>query len=574
MHRRDFLRWTGAGMVFGPSLSDLLPIQLNSALLPKDAGDDILPFLIREHDLAVERLLERQSHTPNKRGDGGMPNGYGIETPGGTAVFIQYMATAFILKESRFFQDKVFISPLNRAVRFLLRTQHEDGTIDLYSTNFHSTPDTGFVVEPLCIAYGLLREEENADLTPFMEQLKRFLLNAGKALSIGGIHTPNHRWVVCMALARLNHLFPNKAYTNRIETWLNEQIDIDPDGQYTEKSTNIYTPLTNRCLITIARLLDKPELYKHVRKNLEMSLYYLHPNGEIATEASGRQDKYQVGSLRNYFYPYRYMALLDRNGKFAAMARMIPQVLPIAQLVRDLGYMQEDKLLLADLPDSAELPTDYEKMFTHSALARIRREDRDATILAENPTFFTFQKGEAVLQGLRFAGAFFGKGQFVGDHLSRGEEGYVLKQYMEGPYYQPYPVDQLPGDGNWHNMPRSNRPQSEIQIYQAQAIIRETDEGFQVEIDISGTDHVPVAIEMAFRHGGTLTGVQTVKGIPDAYLLPEGTATYQYGKDQITFGTGQAEHTWTQLRGAQAKLDAMSVYVTGYTPFRWTLEVK
>ncbi|MEM7367758.1 MAG: hypothetical protein AAF587_04090 [Bacteroidota bacterium] len=574
MQRRDFLRWTGTGMVFGPVVSEWVPPISVSSSACVEREEELLPFLIRENDAAVDRLLLRQNAQENTRGFGGIPNGYEIETAGGTAVFMQYMATAYVIRESRFFQSAQLILPLERAIDYLLRTQHEDGTIDLYSTNFHSTPDTGFVVEPLTIAYGLLRDEKQEQLSTVLTKLKSFLLNAGEALSSGGIHTPNHRWVVCMALARLHRLFPNTSYLTRINTWLKEGIDIDQDGQYTEKSTNIYTPLTNRCLITIARLLNKADLYEHVRQNLEMCLYYLHPNGEIATEASGRQDKYQVGTLRSHYYAYRYMALKDRNGKFAAITRQIPRLLPIAQLVRELGYMQEDLFLMADLPESEELPKSYEKLFSHSALARIRRGKWDATILAENPTFFTFQNGEAVLQGIRMAAAFFGKGQFEGDRMRRGEKGYLLKQYLEGPYYQPYPEEQLPTDGDWHKMPRSNRPQSEVQIYQVQVRIEEAERGFLLKFDVSGTAHVPIAIEIGFRHGGSLTGVKTVKGIPDAYLLPSGSATYQYGQDSIRIGMGQALHSWTQLRAAVPKMDAMSVYITGFTPFQWQLQVQ
>ena len=87
-----------------------------------------------------------------------------------------------------------------------------------------------------------------------MNDVQTFLLRAADALTVGGIHTPNHRWVICMALARCFSLFPQIKYVDRIDQWLNEKIDIDPDGQFTEKSTSIYTPLTNRSLITMARL--------------------------------------------------------------------------------------------------------------------------------------------------------------------------------------------------------------------------------------------------------------------------------------------------------------------------------
>ena len=92
-------------------------------------------------------------------------------------------------------------------------------------------------------------------------------------------------------------------------------------------------------------------------------------------------------------------------------------------------------------------------------------------------------------------------------------------------------------------------------------------------MEIMGTDHVPVAIELAFRHGGVLRGVEPVQNIKDAYLLKSGAGRYEFANQVIEFGPGRAEHTWTQLRGALPKWDGQSVYVTGFTPFRITLRI-
>jgi hypothetical protein len=73
------------------------------------------------------------------------------------------------------------------------------------------------------------------------DTLTKFLLAAARRFVTGGVHTPNHRGVVCCALARINALFPSARYVNRIDDWLGEGIYQDPDGQFRERSTGIYS---------------------------------------------------------------------------------------------------------------------------------------------------------------------------------------------------------------------------------------------------------------------------------------------------------------------------------------------
>lgn len=120
------------------------------------------------------------------------------------------------------------------------------------------------------------------------DKLEAFLCRAGEALITGGIHTPNHRWVVSAALARYHHLFPDPRYLARIEQWLAVGFDLDSEGQFTERSTGIYDEVSDQAFILMAWLLDRPALFDLPRKNLETLLYFLHPNDEIATDISHR----------------------------------------------------------------------------------------------------------------------------------------------------------------------------------------------------------------------------------------------------------------------------------------------
>lgn len=568
MHRRSFLKLAGGLGVAAPYLSIENPLSCQTSLSKNPDLKNWLQIL----DTRVPALLDQQEKNPQHRWAGGVKDLFAIHAATETAKFVRVLASVYCEPLSRYFHDPALLPPLQAAVGYLLQVQHSDGTINLHTTNFNSPPDTGFVIEHICLAYTLLQRQPAAPTAAVCSGLKDFMFQAGKGLSKGGIHTPNHRWVISMALSRLHTLFPSDAYLARIDQWLQEGIDIDPDGQFNEKSSSIYSPLTDRCLITIARLLHRPELLELVRRNLDMTMYYIHPDGEIVTEASRRQDQYQRGSLAPYYYSYRYMAILDQNGQYAAMTRLIEKT-GGEKLADEWIFFQEDPSLKEELTQELPLPDSYSRLFSHSQLARIRRAQVSATILAQNPTLFAFHKNSAALEAVRLASAFFGKGQFSGKTLETEGDAFIMTQEVEGPYFQPFSPDQMALPIDWNKTNRDLRSKSEIQHLRSQVRIKENNGRFELTFSLTGTDDVPVAIELAFRKGGKLSGVQPVAEVMDAYLLSAGMGSYRYQGQEITFGPGQAGHRWTQLRGSLPKMNSLSVYITGYTPFAYTLTI-
>jgi hypothetical protein len=577
MRRRDFLKATAGMTVLGACPAAGVRARESTASADPDP---LVRDLVGANDEHVARLLPRQERRASHRGVGGLPNEHGIYTAGEAAGFVSALACASCAPGSSWFHSTALVEPLQLAVRFLLEVQHDDGAIDLHTTNFHSPPDTAFVLDALCPACTVMQRDGWPPHAAVVADLRRFAVRAGAALVSGGVHTPNHRWVVCAALARLNALSPAPDYVARIDQWLAETVDIDPDGQFTEKSTAVYSPVVDRALLTVARLLDRPALREPVRRNLEMTVFYVHPDGEVVTEASRRQDRYQRGSLARYYYSYRTLALLDGNGRFAAMARQIEQA-ERPHLTGELPAFLEEPGLQQPLPAGAPLPTDYVRVFSYSGLARIRRGRVSATILADNPSLFSLRMGSAALEAVRLASAFFGKGQFVGDRLDVRGGRFVLRQVLDGPYYQPFSPEQIAAgvavrmapNGTLAADSRAVRARSNVQSLESVVEITEADGAFELDAVIGGTDGVPVAVELAFRHGGRLHGVEPVPDLKDAYLLREGTGRYTSGADSITFGAGRAEHSWTQLRGALPKWDGQSVYLTGFTPFHLRLAI-
>ncbi len=569
MNRRKFIKQNSQVALLAPFVPNLFAYKAESVkenLLKPSEKSEWLIRLIGQNDVNLNNILQRFISNRNAPNYGGVLDNFGMATAHSATSLIKTGLNSLVSKESTYYMDPHLVQALTACSEFLKSIQHADGTVDLVTTNFHSTPDIAFIVKWLAPGYRLLVESSVPNKSSLLTPLGQFLDKGGVCLKSGGIHTPNHRWVVCSALAELYKIKPDPGYLKRAEEWLAEKIDMDPDGQYNERSSYIYSSLSNRVLISTARGFDKPELLEYVRKNLEMTFFYLHPNGEIVTEASGRQDNSIIGTLENYYYPYRYLAIKDNNPRFAAACRLIEDT-AFNKITGFLHYFLEDPNLWNPLPAPSPLPIDYVRNFSHSGLTRIRRGDYDGSILLNNPSFFNFHKKQVVLQGVRFASAFFGKGQFSSEKMEQKDGKHILSSSLEGPYYQPLPVENLPDDGDWEKMPKALRPQSEVQKYTATVSIGEIAGGFELEIDIQGTDHVPLAIELIFRQGGSFTGVEAHPQMKDVYYLKEGTGSYSVGGESVNFGPAIHQHQWVEIRGALPRTNAPTVFLTGFTPF-------
>ena len=236
-----------------------------------------------------------------------------------------------------------------------------------------------------------------------------------------------------------------------------------------------------------------------------------------------------------------------------------------------LSALLEYPELAAPLPASAPLPEDYEKWFPLAGLARIRRGALDATmVLNGNSRFFSARKGAAVINAVRFATSFFGKGQFVPAGAARENESYVLRQSLDAPYYQPLSPPQKVTYRNWAAL-RETRRKTQVCRLDQSATVSERSGGFDLRIESRGTPGVPLAIEVSLREGGQLDGCRPAPHADGAWLLERDYATYRIGGAELRFGPGAAPHLETQLRGAEPRLPGVSVYVTGYTPFDGTL---
>ena len=538
---------------------------LGSPLLAQSSRPAVPQESVRQHDESVARLLEVQTTDPAHPGRGGYPDEFGLHHPGSGAGCFQAFLAAWLCPQSRYHRDHALMPRLRLAAAFLDRCQLPSGNVDLLTTNFNSPPDTAFVTHGYGAAAHLARIHQHDEIYALAEP---WLRRAGGAMAVGGVHTPNHRWVVCYALSQINELMPDPRFVRRIDQWLAEGIDIDPDGQYNERSTTVYNPITDQSLTIIAHKLNRPELLDPVRRNLDSMLLLLHPDGEVVTDISRRQDQYDRGTMDRYWFSLRYCALRFSDARYAAvLASIEPRAM-------SLPFLMEYPELLKPLPAPQPPAENWEHHFPSLQVMRYRRRSLSATLLLDgNSRFFSARRNGAVVQAVRFASAFFGKGQFIPREAARIEKGWRLSQSLEGPYYQPVEPPRRVSSEDYR-LSVALRPRSEVCRITQSAAIREAANGFEIEMASEGTDRVPVAVEISLRPGGKLEGCEPAPRHPDAWILPSGRATYTAGQGRVTFGPGLAAHRWTLIRGAEPQLPGTSVYICGVTPFRHTLKVE
>lgn len=512
--------------------------------------------LIKRHDEAIGNYLRNQVTDPASRWRGGIPDVYGLHAPGSGVGVWEAFTAGFICPQSRFYKSGELIDRIKLAADFVDRSSSPEGNIYLPITNFNSPPDSAFATRSAATTVLIARKAKAQEILQIVEpRLKRL----ASAITTGGIHTPNHRWVVCAALSQVHELWPDPAYMRRIDQWLAEGIDMDSDGQWSERSAGGYNAICDSAYTAIADKLKRPELLEPVRRNLESMLYLLHADGEVETGFSRRQDLNTRVTMNPYWFPIQYLAVKTGDRRFGQLAKSL---FPTAASLSTLqAYPELNRTDIAGDP----VPDNYVKEFPHNHVLRIRRGLASTTVETQGrDRFLSVRYGDAVIQAIRFASAFFGKAQFIPQEFNRDGKGVTMTQQIQAPYYQPFTPTRKINADEWDST-QKQRPQTQICHLTQSATVRELANGIALDIDAHGTDNVPVSIELNIREGVKIEGATD-------HLLTAEKVRLSGATNQITITGAGCEHKYTDIRGALPRLPGKSVYITGFTPFKRTIE--
>ncbi len=467
----------------------------------------------------------------------------------GNALFITMLGYAYLSPESRYYNEDAILDRLSLSISFQERCRRTSGLFDLPFTNFDSPTDTAFSVASIGrVAWMAQKNTEIKGAKILEDLLKPYLIQSADAIAPAGFHTPNHRWVIVGALSQVMELYPENDYSNTIELYLAEGIDINEDGEYSERSSGAYNAVINTHLIQAAESLNRWELLESVSRNLEFMTYLFHEDWSVVNSISLRQDKGVKTIPVNILDSFYYMARHDNNAKYAKVAE---------GLLRNGGETNIDLIYwYARHPEWHEegLQTDQvtfnaAKHMKSSNIWRVRRDKMSGTLATDVSGVFSLKYGEVQLREVRLFAPYFAGAKFKGETLE--VEGNTATMILKSEFLLP----QLPGywmplgrEVPFGDLPFNNLEQRALNKRPEFTFIlnvTEVEGGFDLYVQSEGgMDKVPFIVEFLFDVPGEIELQQaSFPATADTtILLKEGYLTYRVGNDAITIGPGFYGH--------------------------------
>lgn len=536
-----------------------------------------IPELIKRQELCWNNIAEHQCLDKDSIWYGGFNYAYTHEM---TRILIEGLPMYCNANSAHFRNDDI-LRRMTLNSEFLLKYQHESGLISLLDCNIQSPPDTAFMVNDLAICHFYIKKSGMAELEVIDNNVLKFMERSMDALAAGGFHTPNHRWVICCALGFLYEIFKIEKLKDRARELLSEGIDINADGEWTERSNACYNAVSDLYMYHIGKIFGVPEAINAVRKNLDMMKFLLHPNDYIVTEYSTRQDKGQIAYMDSrYTITYGLMAAEDNNSEYVYMAeRALERTTDFGRILLYFGvYEKEIAAQISSKPISNEyirlinrgavtaVPK-QKSMFGDSVL-RYRKGDLSVTVMAGQPDFVFLQYKNARMFGMRFTVGWFGMGGVSFPTIEELDGNrYRLAATFRGKYMQTLPeslTDSL--NGNFNAFPNELREDVNKVEFSAECIVSLTEKGIELEFSVAGQEFLFTQLVCMLDCGGELSGEDTEALSEYAIRQNGGRSVYEHDGSRLVFDGCGGEHDLKVIRGDALNKDAVNLVFNMITP--------
>lgn len=471
--------------------------------------------------------------------------------------------------ESRFFHDPKALERVRIGLDFAARYQRENGTFDYLDCNFCSAPDTAFCVKRLLPSYRYLEKHlDSKDNQEVFEKIKTIIHKAADGIEAGGFHTPNHRWAIASVLMACANIFHDKKYRAKAQQYLNEGIDCDEYGEYSERSSGNYNRINDDAMILLYEETGDENFLNYAQRNLKMMLSYFEPDGSIFTKNSTRYDSWCKFYPTDYFFDYLYVSYLRHEPSFAAAANKIMcDVICRGGKTPDCLYLLMSHPQLKNYePEEYGFPKEYRFINPEASIVRVRNDKYSYTILSNNPYFLYFQAG-ALSISIRLGLIYFDRRTFKPDEIMEKDGSYQLEQNAKGWFYKP--LREKPESSDWWKMDNQHRETVPGPDLKMSVRISDEKDGVALHLHSEGCDHVPFKIEFGMEAGCFIKTegflCEAVKG--SRMVVRSGNVDITKGLDSIQVGPGFGSHFY--IGGKDGSVDASDdlfyLYFTGFT---------
>lgn len=495
---------------------------------------------------------------------------YGYPDYGNNSVHLEALTSGYYCPDSRYFRCERILTLMNEMIDYLERSIRRNYTCDNMESDFYAGPILVSIY--MSRSYRIMEKYAKTEAEiALKKRLFLFLFKPAIGIYNGGIITPNHRWMAASSTSMLHSILGLKCMKERTDLLLREGIDIDENGEYTERSP-MYNKESDCAMIIIAEELKDPKYLEYVKRNLDLMFIYFEPNMTMFTQNSNRKDK-QEGDVTAVFYPYSYyylylhMSYLTGNAKYAYMAdEIFRKYVDAYKRGIDLLWMYE---LYPGLLEYEPKMEEYDKTYHifHRDIVRKRKDDFSVTLLTRSPNFLFVQKGD-LRCFVRICASFFAVAQFVPEKITRmGENTYYMSMKAHGEYYGPMSIK--PETPKWTEMDHSLRPVVNAVDLEYFLTITLEDKKVSLDIKTQGVDNVPYKVEFCLSPSCTVRNKGELHaGEADKFLsLDGGDMEIEKNNDRLVITDSFSRHTFHNvMRGSVApSKGSYTIYYTDFT---------
>ncbi len=507
-----------------------------------------------------------------------MPNGVYMQKH--ALYCIADIGAVYCNAESGLYHNEDLLASMLRGLDYVRSTQHENGLFDYITCNFFSAPDTAFCIGIILHLAQYLKRREALDdgEAMLLEKLDAIIHDGGRGLLEGGFHTPNHRWAIAALLATCGKLYGEEDLTQAAFAYLNEGIDCNDDGEYSEKSAGNYNSVNNQAMLLLADALGDDSYEQHVIRNLRMMLTYWEPDDSIFTANSTRFDKDRLVYPDGYYWFYLYLGAKYNIPEFAAMANYTFEIVREKNILSPnclIRYMLRPELIDFE-SELSGTPREYHAYYADSGIARVRKGNYTYTVMKDKSNFLWIHNGSIKL-AVKIGGSFCEHRAFKAETMEMDETGaFHLHQRMRGWYYLPFP--QKPATSDWWQMDNASRPKKWGPDMDIDVDIRENGDAIEVEVKTSGVVGAPWRVELAFSGIDRISNDHLTMPIhgDEVLVLKDSCFTVSNGESSMEVGPAFGVHHFTEGKeDSEAKTPgAATVYLTDYTEFHHVISIR